>query len=74
MKKLLLLTGFLAFSMLLRAGIERYYIGVIEISREGIPLTILIDASGTVRLNEAGAFLTPGDADRLRTALRTLIH
>lgn len=44
------------------------------LSAGGIPLTILIDANGTVRLNEAGAFLTAGDADRLRTALRTLLH
>ena len=71
---MLLLTGLLAFSMLLRAGVEKYYIGVIEISREGIPLTILIDANGTVRLNEAGAFLTAADTGRLRTALRTLLH
>lgn len=44
------------------------------LSAGGIPLTILIDANGTVRLNEAGAFLTAADADRLRTALRTLLH
>lgn len=44
------------------------------ISSGGIPLTILIDKNGVVRLNEAGAFLEEGQKERLKNLISSLLE
>ena len=40
----------------------------------GIPLTILVDKNGIVRLNEAAAFLKEDDLMRLKTEISKLLN
>lgn len=44
------------------------------LSSGGIPLTVLIDQNGVIRLNEAGAFLSDSQKEKLRSALSSLLH
>lgn len=43
------------------------------LSKGGIPLTLLIDSDGTIRLNESGAFLSETDLTRLRDEITKLL-
>ncbi len=45
-----------------------------RLSDGGIPLTLLIDRNGIIRLNESGAFLNPDDLSRLKTQIRNLLN
>ena len=44
------------------------------LSSGGIPLTILIDKNGVIRLNEAGAFLSEEQKARLRNKIEELLR
>lgn len=44
------------------------------LSNGGIPLTILIDKGGIIRMNEAGAFLTEEHKERLRSKIIELLR
>lgn len=44
------------------------------LSSGGIPLTVLIDKKGIIRLNESGAFLSEEQKTRLRSKIEELLH
>ena len=43
------------------------------LSKGGIPLTLLIDSEGIIRLNESGAFLSETDLTRLKNEITKLL-
>lgn len=45
-----------------------------KLSNGGIPLTILLDNSGVIRLNESGAFLKEEQKTRLRSKIKELLY